>query len=167
MENFDRYTWLSKINSPSDLKAVPADALPALAEEIREHLAFRVRENGGHLSSNLGVVELTMAIHRVFDSPRDHVIFDVGHQSYVHKLLTGRRDEFDTLRQPGGLSGFTRRSESEHDAFGTGHSSTAISAAVGFVTALVLAFFGKSLVLVAGASSFAVLACELIMTYVL
>ena len=139
MENFDRYTWLSKIDSPADLKAVPADALPALAREIREYLAFRVRENGGHLSSNLGVVELTMAIHRVFDSPRDHVIFDVGHQSYVHKLLTGRKAEFDTLRRAGGISGFTKRDESEHDAFGAGHSSTAISAAIGMATADALA----------------------------
>ena len=94
-----------------------------------------MRENGGHLSSNLGVVELTVAIHRVFDSPRDHVIFDVGHQSYVHKLLTGRKEQFDTLRRAGGISGFTKRSESEHDAFGAGHSSTAISAAIGMATA--------------------------------
>ena len=150
MENFDRYTWLSKINSPSDLKAVPADALPALAEEIREHLAFRVRENGGHLSSNLGVVELTMAIHRVFDSPRDHVIFDVGHQSYVHKLLTGRKERFDTLRRAGGLSGFTKRAESEHDAFGAGHSSTAISAAIGMATADALNGKGDYTVAVVG-----------------
>ena len=123
MENFDRYTWLSKINSPSDLKAVPADALPTLALEIRDYLSFRVRENGGHLSSNLGVVELTMALHRVFDSPRDHVIFDVGHQSYVHKLLTGRADRFHSIRQFKGLSGFCKRSESEHDAYGAGHAA--------------------------------------------
>lgn len=96
---------------------------------------YRVGENGGHLASNLGAVELTLAIHRVFSCPHDHVIFDVGHQSYVHKLLTGRKAEFDTLRQPGGISGFPRREESEADAFGAGHSSTAISAAVGMAEA--------------------------------
>ncbi len=106
--------------------------MPQLAQEIRAFLVEKVTETGGHLASNLGVVELSIALHRVFDTPKDHIIFDVGHQSYVHKLLTGRREEFDTLRKPGGLSGFTRRSESEHDSFGAGHSSTAISAAVGF-----------------------------------
>lgn len=126
---------LKKIDSPSDLKALPAADLPLLAAEIRRYLSYRVRENGGHLSSNLGVVELTMAIHCVFSTPHDHVIFDVGHQSYVHKLLTGRKEQFDTLRQAGGLSGFTKREESEHDAFGAGHSSTAISAAIGMATA--------------------------------
>ena len=135
MENFDAYKLLGKIDSPSDLKALAAADLPLLASEIRQHLSYRVRENGGHLSSNLGVVELTMAIHRVFSTPHDHVIFDVGHQSYVHKLLTGRKEQFDTLRKAGGLSGFTKREESEHDAFGAGHSSTAISAAIGMATA--------------------------------
>jgi len=135
VENFDAYKLLGKIDSPSDLKALAAADLPLLASEIRQHLSYRVRENGGHLSSNLGVVELTMAIHRVFSTPHDHVIFDVGHQSYVHKLLTGRKEQFDTLRQAGGLSGFTKRAESEHDAFGAGHSSTAISAAIGMATA--------------------------------
>ena len=135
MENFDAYKLLGKIDSPSDLKALAAADLPLLASEIRQHLSYRVRENGGHLSSNLGVVELTMAIHRVFSTPHDHVIFDVGHQSYVHKLLTGRKEQFDTLRQAGGLSGFTKRAESEHDAFGACHSSTAISAAIGMATA--------------------------------
>ncbi|MBR3863104.1 MAG: 1-deoxy-D-xylulose-5-phosphate synthase [Clostridia bacterium] len=134
-ENFDAYKLLGKIDSPSDLKALAAADLPLLAKEIRQYLSYRVRENGGHLSSNLGVVELTMAIHRVFSTPQDHVIFDVGHQSYVHKLLTGRKEQFDTLRQAGGLSGFTKREESEHDAFGAGHSSTAISAAIGMATA--------------------------------
>ena len=137
-ENFDAYKLLGKIDSPSDLKALAAADLPLLAKEIRQYLSYRVRENGGHLSSNLGVVELTMAIHRVFSTPHDHVIFDVGHQSYVHKLLTGRKEQFDTLRQPGGLSGFTKRAESEHDAFGAGHSSTAISAAIGMATAAAL-----------------------------
>ena len=107
--------------------------MPQLCAEIRRYLSFRVRENGGHLASNLGVVELSVAIHRVFSTPRDHVIFDVGHQSYVHKLLTGRKEAFDTLRCTGGISGFTKRSESAHDAFGAGHSSTAISAALGML----------------------------------
>ena len=127
-----KYPLLNQINSPTDLKRMDVSLMPRLAEEIRAFLVEKVTETGGHLASNLGVVELSIALHRVFDTPKDHIIFDVGHQSYVHKLLTGRRDEFDTLRQPGGLSGFTRRSESEHDAFGAGHSSTAISAAVGF-----------------------------------
>lgn len=109
--------------------------MPQLCAEIRRYLSFRVRENGGHLASNLGVVELSVAIHRVFSTPRDHVIFDVGHQSYVHKLLTGRKEAFDTLRCTGGISGFTKRSESAHDAFGAGHSSTAISAALGMARA--------------------------------
>ena len=110
-----------------------------LADEIREYLVHRVTENGGHLASNLGVVELTLALHRVFDAPQDHIIFDVGHQSYVHKLLTGRKEAFDTLRCVGGISGFTKRAESAYDAFGTGHSSTAISAAIGMAEADALA----------------------------
>ena len=138
MENFEAYPLLQGINSPADLKALPEAKLPVLAAEIRKYLAYRVRENGGHLASNLGVVELTMAIHRVFSTPHDHVIFDVGHQSYVHKLLTGRKEHFDTLREAGGLSGFTKRAESEHDAFGAGHSSTAISAAIGMAEAAAL-----------------------------
>lgn len=128
----ERFPLLNQINSPADLKRMDASLMPALAKEIRNFLVEKVTETGGHLASNLGVVELSIALHRVFDTPNDHIIFDVGHQSYVHKLLTGRRDEFDKLRAPGGLSGFTRRGESEHDAFGAGHSSTAISAAVGF-----------------------------------
>lgn len=135
MENFDSYPLLKTISSPEDVKRLSLDDLSSLAAEIRRYLSFRVRENGGHLASNLGVVELTLAMHRVFDTPIDHFIFDVGHQSYVHKLLTGRKEQFDTLRCPGGLSGFTKRCESAHDAFGAGHSSTAISAAVGMAEA--------------------------------
>jgi len=123
---------LEKINSPDDLKRLSTDGMEPLAAEIREFLIHRIIENGGHLASNLGVVELSLAIHRVFSTPHDHVIFDVGHQSYVHKLLTGRRDRFDTLRQGGGISGFPKITESEHDCFGTGHSSTSLSAALGF-----------------------------------
>lgn len=131
----ERYPHLCQINSPEDLKALPEEKLEPLAKEIREFLVERVLENGGHLASNLGVVELSLAIHRVFSSPHDHIIFDVGHQAYVHKLITGRRDRFSTLRQGGGLSGFPKRSESEHDCFGTGHSSTSLSAALGFAEA--------------------------------
>ncbi len=127
--------FLEKINSPEDLKKIPEGDLPLLAEEIRQILLETVSKNGGHLASNLCAVELTIALHRVFDSPKDKIIFDVGHQSYVHKLLTGRREEFDTLRQFGGISGFPKISESEHDAFGVGHSSTSISAAAGIAAA--------------------------------
>ena len=128
----ERYPLLSRINSSADLKAMAQEDLKPLAEEIRSFLVERVTQNGGHLASNLGVVELSLAIHRVFTTPQDHIIFDVGHQGYVHKLITGRRDDFETLRRGGGMSGFPKRSESEHDCFGTGHSSTSLSAALGF-----------------------------------
>ena len=131
-EAADASAYLAGIRSPEDVKALPADAIPALCREIRETLVDTVTQNGGHLASNLGVVELSVAMHRVFDCPKDHFIFDVGHQSYVHKLLTGRYDRFGTLRQGGGLSGFTKRCESEYDCFGAGHSSTSLSAALGF-----------------------------------
>ena len=134
MEKTD-YKFLSKINNPSDLKMIDKGDIGSLCDEIRDCLICRVAENGGHLASNLGVVEMSVAIHRVFDCPRDHVIFDVGHQSYVHKLLTGRYGDFETLRRGGGLSGFTKRSESEYDCFGAGHSSTSLSAGLGFAMA--------------------------------
>ena len=124
--------YLPAIHTPADLRALPAESIPALCQEIRETLVETVTNNGGHLASNLGAVELSVAMHRVFDCPRDHFIFDVGHQSYVHKLLTGRYEQFSTLRKGGGLSGFTKRSESEYDCFGAGHSSTSLSAALGF-----------------------------------
>ncbi|OAT86517.1 1-deoxy-D-xylulose-5-phosphate synthase [Desulfotomaculum copahuensis] len=126
---------LPEINGPADLKDLDAAGLQQLAREIREELINTVAANGGHLAPNLGVVELTLALHRVFQTPRDKIIWDVGHQCYVHKLLTGRRPLFHTLRQSGGLSGFPRRQESAHDAFGTGHSSTSISAALGMALA--------------------------------
>lgn len=129
------YPNLSKVNSPADLKALSPKEIKPLCDEIRAYLIEQISENGGHLASNLGVVELTLAIHRVFDSPKDHIIFDVGHQCYVHKLLTGRRESFPTIRKSGGISGFPKRAESEHDAFGTGHSSTSLSAALGFAEA--------------------------------
>ena len=134
-----KYPILDGINSPSDLKKLNKSDMPVLASEIREFLIEKVEKTGGHLASNLGAVEITLAIHRVFDSPGDHIIFDVGHQSYVHKILTGRKSEFDNLRKPGGLCGFTLRRESEHDAFGAGHSSTSVSAALGFAEADMLA----------------------------
>ncbi|MBO5879659.1 MAG: 1-deoxy-D-xylulose-5-phosphate synthase, partial [Clostridia bacterium] len=123
---------LDCINSPEDLKALDSKKIEPLCDEIRDFLVENVEKNGGHLASNLGVTELSVALHRVFDSPKDHIIFDVGHQSYVHKILTGRKKDFSTLRKPGGLSGFTKMSESEHDAFGAGHSSTSVSAALGY-----------------------------------
>jgi len=122
---------LDRINDPSDVKGLKQDELGELCSELRELLVSRVSENGGHLASNLGVVELTVALHRVFDSPKDKIIWDVGHQSYVHKLLTGRREQFPSLRQYQGLSGFPDRDESPHDAFTTGHGGTSISAALG------------------------------------
>lgn len=126
---------LNTINSPLDLKGLDASLLQQLAQEIREEIIYTVSKNGGHLAPNLGVVELTLALHRVFETPKDKIIWDVGHQSYVHKLLTGRRDDFSTLRQFGGISGFPRPDESVHDAFATGHSSTSISAALGLALA--------------------------------
>ena len=127
--------YLANISTPDDLKKISKDKIEDLSREIRAELVRVVSNNGGHLASNLGVVELTLAIHRVFDSPKDHIIFDVGHQSYVHKMITGRYDRIDTIRQPGGLSGFQKRYESEHDCFGAGHSSTSLSAALGFASA--------------------------------
>lgn len=126
---------LEKIQKPNDIKKLPADQLPALAGEIREFIIESLSKTGGHLASNLGVVELTIAMHRVFDLPKDKLIWDVGHQSYTHKILTGRKDGFETLRREGGISGFPKRSESDCDVFDTGHSSTSISAGVGYVRA--------------------------------
>ena len=126
---------LEKIQKPNDIKKIPADQLPALADEIREFIIESLSKTGGHLASNLGVVELTIAMHRVFDLPKDKLIWDVGHQSYTHKILTGRKDGFETLRREGGISGFPKRSESDCDVFDAGHSSTSISAGVGYVRA--------------------------------
>ncbi|HEY3426476.1 MAG TPA: 1-deoxy-D-xylulose-5-phosphate synthase [Negativicutes bacterium] len=126
---------LDMINKPQDIKQLSVEQLKKLAGEIRELLVNTVAQTGGHLAPNLGVVELTIALHKIFDTPRDKVVWDVGHQAYVHKILTGRRQQFSTLRQFGGLSGFPKPSESEHDSFGTGHSSTSISAALGMALA--------------------------------
>jgi len=131
-------TLLEAINAPADIKKLTADQLPQLAKEIRQQIVQVTAENGGHLAPSLGVVELTIALHRVLDPPQDKIIWDVGHQSYAHKLLTGRRDKFHTLRQLDGLSGFTKISESPFDSFTTGHSSTSISAGTGIACAKAL-----------------------------
>lgn len=141
---------LDSIDSPVDLKKLNPAQLEQLASEIREELVSVVSANGGHLASNLGVVELTIALHRIFDSPHDKIIWDVGHQAYAHKLITGRRGKFATLRQYGGLSGFTCRNESEHDPFGAGHASTSVSAALGMAVARDLAGESYEVVAVIG-----------------
>lgn len=148
------YQILSHIQTPANIRTLSTEELSTLAKEIRAFLVEHVTKNGGHLASNLGVVELTLAIHRVFDSPRDHIIFDVGHQSYVHKILTGRADRFDTLRQNGGLSGFTKRTESPHDPFGAGHASTSLSAALGMADAASAKGSGAYTVCVVGDGAF-------------
>ena len=122
---------LKMINSPEDLRKIPVRKLPMLCHEIREKIISAVSDNGGHLASNLGVVELTVALHRVFDVPNDAIVWDVGHQSYAHKILTGRKDEIGGLRTKDGISGYPKRSESKYDAFDVGHASTSISAALG------------------------------------
>ena len=132
------YHILSEINKPSDIKSLSAEKLAILCGEIRDKLISTVSKNGGHLASNLGVVELTVAIHKVFSSPDDQVVFDVGHQCYTHKLLTGRYSEFDTLRTKDGISGFCRPGESEHDIFYSGHSGTSVSAGLGLAMANVI-----------------------------
>lgn len=145
---------LDKINSPSDVKSINIDELPALASEIREFIINIISKNGGHLASNLGVVELTVALHYVFDSSVDRIIFDVGHQCYTHKVLTGRREELKNIRLKGGPSGFPKRSESCHDAFGAGHASTSISSALGLAVARDLAGQQHKVIAVAGDGSF-------------
>lgn len=126
---------LDYINGPNDIKKIPEGKLPELAVEVRKLLIKSISENGGHLASNLGIVELTIALHRYLNFPEDKLIWDVGHQSYVHKIFTGRKDRFNNLRKLDGLSGFPKRDESDCDAFGTGHASTSVSAALGMVTA--------------------------------
>ncbi|GFO68334.1 1-deoxy-D-xylulose-5-phosphate synthase 1 [Geomonas limicola] len=133
------YKYLSKINQPGDLKKLTEEELSTLADEVRAFLLETVTKTGGHLASNLGCVELTIALHYCFDSPKDKIIWDVGHQAYTHKILTGRRDKFHTQRCYKGISGFPKRSESQHDAFGAGHSSTSISAGLGMAVAHSLA----------------------------
>lgn len=145
---------LGKINSPADVKKLSMVELERLAEEIRERLIIGVSKTGGHIGPNLGVVELTLAMHYVFDTPTDSFVFDVSHQAYVHKLLTGREKQFDTIRQPGGLNGFMLRTESEHDSYGAGHAGTALSAALGMAVARDLAGGKEHVVALAGDAAF-------------
>src|SRR5882762_572921 len=145
---------LEGIQSPADVKALSMKELETLAEEIRERLIVGVAKTGGHIGPNLGVVELTIAMHYVFDTPKDSFIFDVSHQAYVHKLLTGREREFHTIRQPGGLNGFMLRTESEHDSYGAGHAGTALSAALGMAVARDLSGGKEHIVALAGDAAF-------------
>lgn len=147
------YKLLDTINNPADLKNIPRQELPELAAEIRRFLIETVAQTGGHLASNLGAVELSIALHYSFDSPADKLIWDVGHQAYTHKILTGRRDSFHTQRQYQGISGFPKRSESPHDAFGAGHSSTSISAGLGMAAAQDLKESGNRAIAVIGDGS--------------
>ncbi len=144
------YKILDNINSPADLKKLSYQELEVLSKELRDYVIKVVSENGGHLASNLGVVELTLALHRVFDTPRDKIVWDVGHQSYIHKIITGRRKSFATLRKINGISGFPKKEESVYDAFETGHSSTSISAALGMAKARDLAGENYSVAAVIG-----------------
>ncbi|MFZ9814343.1 MAG: 1-deoxy-D-xylulose-5-phosphate synthase [Candidatus Kapaibacteriota bacterium] len=135
MSNPTEYPYLSKINLPSDLRALPESALRDVSNEVREYMVDTITKVGGHFGAGLGVVELTVALHYVFNTPHDKIVIDTGHQGYPHKILTGRKDELHTIRQKDGLSGFLKRTESEYDVFGAGHASTSISAALGLATA--------------------------------
>jgi 1-deoxy-D-xylulose-5-phosphate synthase len=146
--------YLSRIKSPADVKKLSMVELERLAEEIRERLILGVSKTGGHIGPNLGVVELTIAMHYVFDTPQDSFVFDVSHQSYVHKLLTGREEQFETIRQPGGLNGFMLRTESAHDSFGAGHAGTALSAALGMAVARDMSGGDEHIVALAGDAAF-------------
>lgn len=135
MADVETYPLLEKIDDPAELRSLPEQELPQLAEELRHFLIDTVSRTGGHLAANLGTVELSIALHYVFATPGDRLVWDVGHQSYIHKILTGRRDAMNTIRQHGGIAGFPKRDESEYDSFGVGHSSTSISAALGMAIA--------------------------------
>ncbi len=145
---------LDTIHTPADLRKLTIAQLESLAQEIRERLIVTLSKTGGHLGPNLGVVELTLALHSVFDTPRDKFVFDVSHQAYVHKMLTGRCERLDTMRQPGGLNGFMLRTESEHDCYGAGHAGTALSAALGMAVARDLAGGREHVVALAGDAAF-------------
>ena len=145
---------LDAIDSPADLKKLPESNLPALAQEIREELIGTLAETGGHLGPNLGVVELSIALHRVFETPADKILFDVSHQGYIHKILTGRRKQLGSMRQHGGLNGFLLRTESEHDCYGAGHAGTALSAALGMAAARDMNGGAEHVVAVAGDAAF-------------
>jgi 1-deoxy-D-xylulose-5-phosphate synthase len=145
---------LDTVHSPADIKKFSIPQLETLAQEIRERLILSLSKTGGHLGPNLGVVELTLAMHYVFDTPTDKFVFDVSHQAYIHKLLTGRRERFETIRQPGGLNGFMLRTESEHDSYGAGHAGTALSAALGMAVARDLDGGSEHIVALAGDAAF-------------
>ena len=145
---------LDTIQSPADLKRLNFAQMAELAGEIREFLIQTLSRTGGHLGPNLGVVELTLALHTVFNTPEDKLLFDVSHQAYIHKMLTGRLNRFETIRQPGGLNGFMLRTESEHDCYGAGHAGTALSAALGMAVARDLAGGKEHVVAVAGDAAF-------------
>ncbi len=145
---------LDGIRSPADIKALQEQDLPQLAQEVRDELIKVLSQTGGHLGPNLGVVELTIALHRVFDTPRDRFVMDVSHQGYVHKMFTGRLDRFHTMRQFGGLNGFLLRTESEHDCYGAGHAGTALSAALGMAVGRDLRGGNEHIVAVAGDAAF-------------
>ncbi|GGH16874.1 1-deoxy-D-xylulose-5-phosphate synthase [Silvibacterium dinghuense] len=147
-------TLLDQIHSPADIKTLTIPQLEQLAQEIRERLILSLSKTGGHLGPNLGVVELTLAMHYVFDTPTDKFVFDVSHQAYIHKLLTGRRERFSTIRQPGGLNGFMLRGESEHDVYGAGHAGTALSAALGMAVARDMAGGKEHVLALAGDAAF-------------
>src|SRR5437763_10570201 len=145
---------LDGIHSPSDIKALREQDLPQLAQEVREELIRVLSQTGGHLGPNLGVVELTIALHRVFTTPKDRFVMDVSHQGYVHKLFTGRLERFSTMRQFGGLNGFLLRTENEHDCYGAGHAGTALSAALGMAVGRDLKGGDEHIVVVAGDAAF-------------
>src|SRR5882757_9056395 len=147
-------TYLGTIQSAQDLRRLSPPERELLAAEIREFLVQTLSRTGGHLGPNLGVVELTMALHIAFNTPEDKITMDVSHQAYIHKLLTGRREQFDTIRQPGGLNGFMLRTESEHDAYGAGHAGTALSAALGMAVARDMSGGKNHVIAVAGDAAF-------------
>src|ERR1700689_343583 len=145
---------LESIHSPAALKRLSFAQMAELAEEIRAFLIQTLSKTGGHLGPNLGVVELTLALHTVFNTPQDKLLFDVSHQAYIHKILTGRLERFETIRQPGGLNGFMLRTESEHDCYGAGHAGTALSAALGMAVARDLSGGKEHVVALAGDAAF-------------
>ena len=145
-----KYKYLDSINFPSDIKKLSQSELKDLAKEVREEMIDAVYETGGHLGAGLGVVELTVVLHYIFNAPNDKLVWDVGHQSYPHKILTGRKEKIRTLRKGNGLSGFTKRSESEYDPFGAAHSSTSISSALGIAIANKLSNKSNNVIAVIG-----------------
>src|ERR1700734_2868909 len=146
----DKHALLSSVQSPADLRGIPITAVPALATELRQFLIHSVSTRGGHFAAGLGTVELTIALHYVFNTPHDRLVWDVGHQAYPHKVLTGRRSQLHTIKQADGLAPFPARTESEYDTFGVGHSSTSISAALGMAIAAARAGEDRRVVAIIG-----------------